>query len=337
MAEERDRIPDLLGALGDAPVPPLVDAAQVRARGDRRRRRTQVALACAVVLAVAGTGAAATTLLDGSPRDELGFADPVPEPTETTFFCASSQPEVPADDPSCPPPAECPPAPPGEPAEQAYCSDLSIVEVPPDAPEPSITPESTGLVWNPASAFLPPETAARVESPGWAVDPGHEPSRVPLLDPCRDGAFMAPPVALEERAMGSQREAGGSRLVQQVLRYASSDEAADAFDGFADDVAACPEAPAVEGGGVNRFEVAGSGTVDGARTLLVQVQPCGDQGDCTAHFRSYLMLAQSGDGLTLAFYGLGEDGDPLAAAAALLDEVAAQLNQATSGAATSPG
>lgn len=321
-----DQVPERLEAFGRDPGPPLADPAQVRARGERRRRRTQVALVAAVVLGVAGTGVAASNLLGGQPRDELGFADPAPAPTETTFFCASYQPVVPADDPSCPPPTPCPP---GE-AAAVYCV---TAELPPPPVRVRPSPPPSGQEgWSTSAAFLPPETAAQVEQPGWAVDPDHQPSQVPLLDPCQDQALMGDPVALEERAMASERrEAGGSRLVQQVVRYAGPGEAADAFDGFAQDVADCPEAPAVEGGGVFRYEVAGSGVVDGARTLLVQLQPCGEQGDCTSQVRSYLMLAQTGDGLTLAFYGLSEDGDPLDAAAALLDAVAAQLNAATSG------
>jgi hypothetical protein len=191
----------------------------------------------------------------------------------------------------------------------------------PSRPAPSPAPAA----WELAAALLSPEQAGAAESPGWVIDAAYAPAAAPLLDPCARGSFSGSLVARADRAMSSEREAGGSRLVQQVVRYGGEPEAATAFDALLEDVAACPEAPAVEGPGALRYSVVGLGGVDGARTALVEVQPCGDAGDCTAHFRSYLMVAQHADGLTLAFYGLAEDGDPVEAAKDLLDVVAAQL------------
>lgn len=212
------------------------------------------------------------------------------------------------------------------------CVDRGSPPRPPLSDEPgadttlATTPSVDGdPTWDLATGFLSPEQAGQIEQPGWSVDDSHQPAPGPLLDPCATGVFPGDPVDSVERAMGSEREVGGSRLVQEVLRYSDEPQAAAAFDVFAASVEQCPQAPAVEGEGVTRFEVVGQGGVDGSRTLLVQVQPCGTENMCTAHFRSYLMLAQDGDGLTQVFYGLSEDGDPFDAAKDVLDAVAAQL------------
>jgi hypothetical protein len=152
----------------------------------------------------------------------------------------------------------------------------------------------------PSTAFLSPEAAARVERPGWSVDEDHEPEAGPLLDPCGDGGFPRADdiAASDERAMGSRREVGGSGLAQEVFRYSSPQAAADALAGYADAVERCPERPAPQSpeGYTDRYSVVEQAEEDGVRRLLVRRQPCMPGGQCTAHFRTYLFAARSGDG-----------------------------------------
>ncbi len=184
-------------------------------------------------------------------------------------------------------------------------------------------------MWEPAAAFLSPEAAAQAELPGWRVDEGYEPEAGPLLDPCGEADFPRADdvVASDERAMGSQREAGGSGLAQEVFRYASPRAAADASIGYADAVERCPErqSPQSPEGYTDRYSVVEQTDADGVQRLLVRRQPCMPQGQCAAHFRTYLFAAQAGDGVTVGDYGIGEDGDPEDAARALLVAAAEQL------------
>jgi hypothetical protein len=46
----------------------------------------------------------------------------------------------------------------------------------------------------------------------------------------------------------------------------------------------------------------------GARQLLVQRTSCNPA--CVTHFRDYVAVAQSENGLTVLSYGIGLDGDP---------------------------
>jgi hypothetical protein len=186
--------------------------------------------------------------------------------------------------------------------------------------------------WQVGGAFLSPEQASTAEMPGWAVDGEHEPGAGPLLDPCQQGRHPGPFETSQERAMASVREAGGSRLVQEVFRYPSAQDASAAFEEYAAQVERCPSAPAVEGpeGYTSRFTAVDRSAEQGGQQLLVQVQPCDDQGACTAHFRTYLFVAQATDGLTAVAYGIGEDGDPVEDASALLDAAAKALSAAVS-------
>ena len=195
----------------------------------------------------------------------------------------------------------------------------------------SPTPAS-GPTWEPAAAFLSPEAAAQAELPGWRVDEEYEPEAGPLLDPCGEADFPRAEavVASDERAIGSQREAGGSRLAQEVFRYSSPQAAAGALAGYADAVERCPErqSPQAPEGYIDRYSVVEQTSSDGVQQLLVRRQPCAPQGQCTAHFRTYLVAAQAGDGVTVADYGIGEDGDPDDDARALLVAAAEQLTAA---------
>jgi hypothetical protein len=134
-------------------------------------------------------------------------------------------------------------------------------------------------------------------------------------------------VASARQVLASSREAGGSELVQEVLRYASVDAAEAAFEEHLARVERCPVAPAPASppGHVERYAVVAEPAVPGARAALVQVQPCDDSGACPAQFRSYLLLAHAADGLTTAAYALAEDGDPRDAAEALLAALAERL------------
>jgi hypothetical protein len=161
------------------------------------------------------------------------------------------------------------------------------------------------------------------------VDEEYEPEAGPLLDSCGEAGFPRAEdvVASNERAIGSQREAGGSRLAQEVFRYASLQAAADALAGYADAVERCPErqSPQAPEGYTDRYSVVEQTDADGVQRLLVRRQPCAPQGQCTAHFRTYLFAAQAGDGVTVADYGIGEDGDREDDARALLVAAAEQL------------
>lgn len=201
------------------------------------------------------------------------------------------------------------------------------------SPTPASSPAPTAApAWDPAAAFLSPEAAAQAEEPGWTVSLGYAPEAGPLLDPCGEGVFpRAHDVAAsDEQAMSSTREAGGSGLAQEVFRYTSPEAAADALKTYADAVERCPEqqAPQSPEGYTNRFSVIEQTDVEGVRRLLVRRQPCTDQDQCTKHFRTYLFAAQTGDGVTVADYGIGEDGDPEDAARALLHAAAEQLGRA---------
>lgn len=195
---------------------------------------------------------------------------------------------------------------------------------------PSASPAATDArAWDPSAGFVSPEAASQAEMPGWQVRAEYEPEAGPLLDPCGEGVFPRADdiAASDERAMGSTREVGGSALAQEVFRYSSTEAAAEALDAYAEAVARCPERPAPQSpeGFTDRFSVVQQSEAQGVRRLLVRRQPCTAQDQCTAHFRTYLLAAQTGDGVTVADYGIGEDGDPEEAARALLDAAAERL------------
>lgn len=295
-----------LSALDDGPVPPLAAASVVRARGDQRRRRTRAVLATAVAVLVASLAGTVALQGGGGRSDALRVADPVttPEPNPSVCYDASyeSLPE-------------------GSSVGAGSC------------PSPKPTPPPENLIPEgeqpppPSPALLTPEQASRAEQPGWTVDdPPAGPG--PLFDPCADGTvpFVNATRFGAFRAMASEREAGGSRLVQSVVGFYDDRDAAAAFEEHAAAVVRCPET-AVEGaeGYTTRFTVVSRSAEQGGQRMLVQVQPCAPQNACTAHFRSYLFVAQTGNSLTTASYGILEDGDPEQDARALLDAAAQAL------------
>ena len=80
--------------------------------------------------------------------------------------------------------------------------------------------------------------------------------------------------------MRSQREAGGSGLAQEAIRYSSPRAAADALVGCADAVERCPErqSPQSSEGYRDRYSVVELTDVDGVQRLLVRRQPCMPEG-----------------------------------------------------------
>lgn len=208
---------------------------------------------------------------------------------------------------------------------------------PEEATSPPASPSAaTGSpgAWDLAAALLSPETAAAVEEPGWSVTEPYEPEAGPVLDPCGDEQFprSGAIAASTERELGSTREAGGSDLVQEVFRYTSALEAADAFAGYAEAVERCPATPDPAADGLDvRHDVVAEDEADGVRRLLVQRRPCVGPDQCPPLYASYYLVAQAGDGLTAASYARGEDGDPADAARAMLEAIADQLDRAVRG------
>ena len=195
-------------------------------------------------------------------------------------------------------------------------------------PPPPPAPESDAP-FAPSSAFLSPEEASAAEQPGWEVDRAYEPEAGPLLDPCRDGAVpLADDVtASDERAMGSRREVGGSGLQQEVWVYGSTQAAREAVAAYARSVERCPSAPAEMS--PPDHTVQSSLLTEGSARLLVRQRACAPT--CNDLYTTYALVAQAGRGVTVATYAVGEDGDPVDAARALLDAVAARLAEAAGG------
>lgn len=122
-----DHLDDRLSALSDTPVPALLPAAAVRARGDQRRRRQTAVVGATAVLAIAALGGVALGT-GQEPQDALRVAstpnaspstspppsaDPTPtaQPTPTAEPTPSETVEpTPSESPSSSPPPPAPPA-----------------------------------------------------------------------------------------------------------------------------------------------------------------------------------------------------------------------------------
>lgn len=195
------------------------------------------------------------------------------------------------------------------------------------SPSPSPSPSPTG--WEVATAFLSPEAASTAEEPGWTVDEDTEPEPGALLDPCREGGFPldAEVAASDERTMSSEREVGGSFLRQEVFRYADAGAATRAVAEYADRVERCPSTPVEGGPGDHTNE--GTVVERADDRLLVRLRSCAPE--CSDLFTGYFLVARAEDGLTVAYYEVGEDGDPAEPAAALLDAAAEALAVAVRG------
>lgn len=311
MADARDPLTDRLGPLHDVPVPPLMSPDAVRARGERRRRRTQaVAALAAVAVAAALGGSAALALGPPGPRDDaLRVASP-PSPTP-----ASASPTASTPPPASPSASASPTASP-EPSSLGTSSPAPTAAASASAPAPHPAPPRT---WAPSDAFLTPEAASEAEFPGWVVEDDHPPRLPPgpVVDPCGADAYAAEPAAQAERAMTSTRDSGGSGLVQRVTRYADTAAAGRSFDDLTAAFLRCPEAPA-DDGGTFRYAVEATYGPGDPRAVLVSVVQCPADGCSATAYRSYVLLARSGDGVSEAHYGVSEDGTPRAQAEKLL-------------------
>ena len=133
--------------------------------------------------------------------------------------------------------------------------------------------------------------------------------------------------------MSSQREAGGSSLLQEVYRYATATAAEQALAEYEQQFSRCSDTqdPNADEGWTIRSEVvdrqAGSG---GTRTLVRRV-PCSPEGACTEHFSTYTMLVREVDAVTVVLYTIGEDGDPIEWARPLIAAVQERLREVVAG------
>lgn len=174
------------------------------------------------------------------------------------------------------------------------------------------------------AAFLTPEQASQAEAPGWSVDEAYEPATEPLLDPCGDQT--EPPGARDsgERAMSSRREAGGSSLVQEVFVHDDDASAQAALEAYLDRVRRCPIAPAPQSPPDHTVERSLVEVADDQ--VLVRERYCGPE--CTDLYTTWVLLCRAGRLLSVARYGITEDGDPHEATPPLLAAVHAQLVRA---------
>jgi hypothetical protein len=112
--------------------------------------------------------------------------------------------------------------------------------------------------------------------------------------------------------MSSTREAGGSSLAQEAYRYSSSVVAHDAYLEYVARFQRCSDMPDPNGfdGSTIRSELIGPGDPPSGDRLLIRRIPC-QEGSCTEHFASYVMVVREADALTVVGYAIAEDGDPL--------------------------
>lgn len=174
------------------------------------------------------------------------------------------------------------------------------------------------------AAFLTPEQAGQAEQPGWAVVEPYEPANEPLLDPCGDQT--EPPGARDsgERAMSSRREVGGSSLVQEVFVHDDAASAQAALEAYLERIRRCPTAPAQQAPPDHTVERSLVPVADGQ--VLVRERYCGP--GCTDLATSWVLLCRAGRLLSVARYGIGEDGDPEEWTRPLLAAVHRQLERA---------
>ncbi len=269
---------DLLGPLGDGPLPPLAPAAAVRARGDQRRRRGAAVLAGATALSLVLGAAAASALLSGDERDALQAR---PAPSVSTSPSPASEPSPQGS------PTAGPTATPGSPAEPS--------------------PTRTQRAYEVSDLVLTTADADRAEPGDWA--PNGNADEGPLLDPCPGGTAYprdADRTGDASTVLESRREAGGTGLLQQVARYSSEAAAQDAFTGYGRAVRGCPTK--TDEGTTARHEVLDESRSGGVRTLLVRFSStCPEQ--CVGSYE-YYAVQQRGDAVSVLVVGYGEDGDP---------------------------
>jgi hypothetical protein len=195
---------------------------------------------------------------------------------------------------------------------------------------PSVGSSPAGSPQAPAvaldGAFLPPERASEAELPGWAVEEGYQPQAGALFDPCADGSTpdAEDAVASDERRMSSEREVGGSTFTQELYGFAHEVKAQAAFDAYRAAAERCPDR------GQGRDQQRSTVVPVADDRYLVEQAAC-PEGDCDrGAYASYVLVARAERALTVAEYGLGEDGKPQDLARRLLDAAADQLRSASS-------
>lgn len=198
------------------------------------------------------------------------------------------------------------------------------------------TAQSTGgaeiATWRPSDAFLGPDDATAAEPTSWRATGGGDVRM--LLDPCSDPDYPRRDALAETglQTLVAEREIGGSLLVQQVLRYTDGEAAEEAFDAYLERTVRCPEQSLGDPEQVLRLSSEISASAGAGRQALVRQVPCSVGTDsCADHFTTYVLVAVVGDGLMLATYEQGEDGDPADEARALLDAAAGRLRAVVTG------
>lgn len=191
------------------------------------------------------------------------------------------------------------------------------------APEPSLMkgpppPPPAPATWDAMDALLTAEDTTSVEPGDWVV------SGVPqerLLDPCEGGTRYPTDEAVEatdRRGLEVRREAGGTQVDQEVYRYASAQDAAEAVAGYRRAVAECPSEPETGIlGGTRTHEI-----VDSAGDGKLYVRVLTECPSC-APYPSYLAVVQVDDGVAVLSVVVGEDGGTGLGLAVSYAEVAA--------------
>lgn len=323
---------DLTRRLRDLSAPPPLPlagpaAAQARAR-QRGRRRTALLSGTAAAALLASGGVLFSALAADDRPDRL---DSVAAPAVSS---SPSSPSSPSPSPAATSPSPSPAATFPSPAPAApFPSPSGAPAAGPTSPEPATPPPapSAAPVWRLEDGFLSPQEATRAQggSSSWELK-DVPPTLGPLLDPCADASFPAASDIRQgaERSIETHQEIDGSALTQEVFRYSSAEASLAAFEGYVDRVQRCAAAN-------------DAGRESGPFPMEVRQLRAGDRllvarGDCPAQdgegvmpadcmWVSYRMVVRSGDGLTVAGYGTGEDGDPAEGAQELLDAIAAKL------------
>ena len=197
---------------------------------------------------------------------------------------------------------------------------------------PTSTADPSARDWFLPDAFLPPVQAAEAELPGWMIQDSHAPDDITsVADPCQEGTLpLADQIRDQgEQAMGSEREAGGSSLLQEVYGYSSATTAEQAFAEYEQRYTRCASVQdpnASEGWTIRSAVVEDTG----ARVVVRRI-PCSPEAACAEHFSTYVFLVRVADAVTVVAYTIAEDGDPAEEARALAAAVERRLREAVIG------
>ena len=188
----------------------------------------------------------------------------------------------------------------------------------PPATGPSSSAPPSLATWDATDALLTAEDTTSVEPGDWVVS-GAPQER--LLDPCEGGTrYLTDETveATERRGLEVRREAGGTQVDQEVYRYVSAQDAAEAVAGYRRAVEECPSEPET---GI----LGGTRTHEGVATARdgeLYVRVLTDCPSC-APYPYYLAVVQVGDGVAVLSVVVGADGDPGVELAEQYAEVAA--------------